>query len=428
MDIFEARESAVRSYCRIWPAVFDRAAGSWLYDEHGRGYLDFFAGAGALNYGHNNPVLKRRPAGLPRRRRRHPLARHAHGRQTRIPDRLRRADPAPPAAGLPGAVPRPRRRERRRGGAEAGPQGDGPHRGDHVHQRLPRHDARARWRSPAAPSTAAGPGCRWLMPPRFRSATPWTDGQMPDFQWLERLLEDRGSGLDPPAAAIVETVQGEGGINVARRGVAARPGRAVPAARHPAHRRRRPDGLRPHRPVLQLRDRGHHPGHRLPVEVHRRLRAAARAHADPARTWTSGSRASTTAPSAASTPRWSPAPPRCAPTGSDDSAGARHPGQGRADHRGAHRPAESVPGTAPIRSAAGAWPAAWRSSDGELAGKVCTAAFERGLLAETAGPRGEVVKLLPPLTITDAELDQGLELLVRSRPRGLLTAPPQAGW
>ena len=58
MDIFEARESAVRSYCRIWPTVFGRAAGSRLYDEQGHGYLDFFAGAGALNYGHNNPMLK----------------------------------------------------------------------------------------------------------------------------------------------------------------------------------------------------------------------------------------------------------------------------------------------------------------------------------------------------------------------------------
>src|SRR6185437_7000900 len=58
MDIFDARESAVRSYCRIWPTVFGRAVGSWLYDERGRGYLDFFSGAGALNYGHNNPLLK----------------------------------------------------------------------------------------------------------------------------------------------------------------------------------------------------------------------------------------------------------------------------------------------------------------------------------------------------------------------------------
>src|SRR5271155_3943805 len=58
MTIFEERESAVRSYCRTWPTVFDRAAGSWLYDTGGRAYLDFFAGAGALNYGHNNPALK----------------------------------------------------------------------------------------------------------------------------------------------------------------------------------------------------------------------------------------------------------------------------------------------------------------------------------------------------------------------------------
>src|SRR5579884_3883877 len=56
--VFEERESAVRSYCRSWPAVFDRAQGSWLYDENGRPYLDFFTGASALNYGHNNPRLR----------------------------------------------------------------------------------------------------------------------------------------------------------------------------------------------------------------------------------------------------------------------------------------------------------------------------------------------------------------------------------
>ena len=57
--MFETLESEVRSYCRGWPAVFDRAQGSRMYDEDGHAYLDFFAGAGSLNYGHNNPVLKR---------------------------------------------------------------------------------------------------------------------------------------------------------------------------------------------------------------------------------------------------------------------------------------------------------------------------------------------------------------------------------
>jgi len=49
-----------------------------------------------------------------------------------------------------------------------------------------------------------------------------------------------------------------------------------------------------------------------------------------------------------------------------------------------------------------------------LAGKVASKAFECGLLAETCGQAGEVVKLLPPLTITDSELDQGLALLAEA--------------
>ena len=49
----------MRSYCRRWPVTFDGASGSWIYDETGRSYLDFFSGAGSLNYGHNDPVQKR---------------------------------------------------------------------------------------------------------------------------------------------------------------------------------------------------------------------------------------------------------------------------------------------------------------------------------------------------------------------------------
>lgn len=60
MDIFERRESEVRGYCRSWPTVFTKAKGHELIDEAGRTYLDFFAGAGALNYGHNPPGLMRR--------------------------------------------------------------------------------------------------------------------------------------------------------------------------------------------------------------------------------------------------------------------------------------------------------------------------------------------------------------------------------
>lgn len=57
MSIFEQVESEVRSYCRSFPVVFDRSEGCYMYDENGRAFLDFFAGAGALNYGHNNPYI-----------------------------------------------------------------------------------------------------------------------------------------------------------------------------------------------------------------------------------------------------------------------------------------------------------------------------------------------------------------------------------
>ncbi len=43
----------------------------------------------------------------------------------------------------------------------------------------------------------------------------YLDGRTPDFLLFDTMLDDSGSGLDKPAAVIVETVQGEGGINVA---------------------------------------------------------------------------------------------------------------------------------------------------------------------------------------------------------------------
>lgn len=55
---FEEYESQVRSYCRNFPAVFTTAKGPFIYDEQGKEYIDFFCGAGGLNYGHNNDYIK----------------------------------------------------------------------------------------------------------------------------------------------------------------------------------------------------------------------------------------------------------------------------------------------------------------------------------------------------------------------------------
>ncbi|MEH1940528.1 MAG: diaminobutyrate--2-oxoglutarate transaminase [Nostoc sp.] len=60
MNIFEKCESKVRSYCRNFPSVLHRAKGSIIYSESGEEYIDFFAGAGALNYGHNHDYIKQK--------------------------------------------------------------------------------------------------------------------------------------------------------------------------------------------------------------------------------------------------------------------------------------------------------------------------------------------------------------------------------
>jgi diaminobutyrate-2-oxoglutarate transaminase len=57
-NIFEERESNVRSYCRSFPDVFQKAKGALIYSDSGKEYIDFLAGAGALNYGHNNDYIK----------------------------------------------------------------------------------------------------------------------------------------------------------------------------------------------------------------------------------------------------------------------------------------------------------------------------------------------------------------------------------
>ena len=57
-EVFENYESSVRSYCRRFPTVFKKSKGAFMYDENGEKYIDFFCGAGAVNYGHNNDYIK----------------------------------------------------------------------------------------------------------------------------------------------------------------------------------------------------------------------------------------------------------------------------------------------------------------------------------------------------------------------------------
>ncbi|MFW6342639.1 MAG: aspartate aminotransferase family protein [Halothiobacillaceae bacterium] len=58
MEIFEQWESKIRAYCRAAPTVFTTARNALQFDEAGRRYIDFYAGAGVLNFGHNPPKMK----------------------------------------------------------------------------------------------------------------------------------------------------------------------------------------------------------------------------------------------------------------------------------------------------------------------------------------------------------------------------------
>ena len=57
-DIYTRRESEARSYCRSFPTSFTRASGSEMWDAGGNRYIDFLAGCSSLNYGHNDPDMK----------------------------------------------------------------------------------------------------------------------------------------------------------------------------------------------------------------------------------------------------------------------------------------------------------------------------------------------------------------------------------
>lgn len=58
MKVFDNLESEVRSYVRSFPTIFTKAKGHKMWDESGKEYIDFFSGAGALNYGHNDQKMK----------------------------------------------------------------------------------------------------------------------------------------------------------------------------------------------------------------------------------------------------------------------------------------------------------------------------------------------------------------------------------
>ncbi len=56
-NLFQQHESNARGYCRRFDPVFVSARGSIMRDSENKEYIDFLAACGSLNYGHNDPDM-----------------------------------------------------------------------------------------------------------------------------------------------------------------------------------------------------------------------------------------------------------------------------------------------------------------------------------------------------------------------------------
>jgi diaminobutyrate-2-oxoglutarate transaminase len=215
MDIFADIESEVCSYARSFPVVFDRAEDSFLYDTDGNRYLDFLAGAGTLNYGHNNPLLKRA------------LLAYIEGDGITHGLDLHTRAKAEFLTALQQCVLQPRNLQYK-------VQFTGPTGANAVEAAL-KIARNVTGRSNviaftngfhgvtlgalAATGNSHHRGAAGL-PLSGVTRMPFDGYQGPDVdttRLLDKMLSDASSGVDRPAAVLVETVQGEGGLNVARR-------------------------------------------------------------------------------------------------------------------------------------------------------------------------------------------------------------------
>ncbi len=420
MKTFEKYESEVRSYCRSFPAVFTRAKEQTLWDENGRSYLDFFAGAGALNYGHNNSVLKERLLSY--------LAddgiTHSLDMATVAKGRFIEA--------LQTLILKPRELDYKI--MFTGPTGTNA-----VEAAL-KLARKVTGRSNVIAFTNAFHGMTLGslaltgnemkrsgagLPLQGVSHVPY-DGYFGDgidsIAALEQLLSDESSGLEQPAAVVVETVQAEGGVKVASTGwlqSLAKLTRSVGAllvvddiqagcGRTGSFFSFERAGIRPDIVCLSKSLSGYG----LPLAVtlfHPKLDC-----------WEPGEHNGTfrghnlafVTATAVLEEYWS-----------SKELQYEVLRKGEAVRERLEALAERYDGKARgLGLLQGV-----EFEDPETASKVSKAAFDRGLLFETSGPRGEVAKVMPPLTVSDDELERGLDLFQKSaqevigRPEALLT-------
>ncbi|GAA1856302.1 diaminobutyrate--2-oxoglutarate transaminase [Myceligenerans crystallogenes] len=212
--IFDELESQVRSYCRNWPVVLATAAGSVVTDENGTEYLDFFAGAGVMNYGHNHPDLTEplidylRSGAIV-----HSLDMHTAAKREFL-ESFREYVLTPRDLDYRVMFPGPTGTNSVESALKLARKVTGR---QHILSFTNAFHGMTLGSLSVTGNAMKRQGAG--VPLTNTSTMPYDQylsGVADDFQWLERVLADSGSGVDLPAAIIVETVQGEGGLNAAR--------------------------------------------------------------------------------------------------------------------------------------------------------------------------------------------------------------------
>lgn len=407
MEIIDRLESDVRSYVRSFPTVFTSADGSTLYDRDGRSYVDFFAGAGTLNYGHNHPVLKRAlvnyitEGGVT-----HALDMATDAKckflETFQRNILRPRDlrykvmfPGPTGTNAVEAALKLARKVTGRTNV------------------ISFTNAFHGMTLGSLAATANGGKRGGAGVPLANTTRAPFDGYYGDeidtLTHLDMLLTDGSSGIDAPAAFIVETVQGEGGVNVAT-----------------------------WRWLRGLQDLAHDHGALLIVDDIQvgcgrtgSFFSFEEAGLQPDIITLSKSLSGYGLPFALTLMRpeidaWSPGEHNGTFRGFNHAfitAAAAIDEFWQDDHLSQEVDEKAAITQARLTRIADRYDAEHRGrgmiqglafEDSRIAGAASRAAFERGMIIETSGSDDEVLKLLPPLTITHAELKRGLEIINES--------------
>ncbi|MEM7092951.1 MAG: diaminobutyrate--2-oxoglutarate transaminase [Actinomycetota bacterium] len=398
-------ESKVRSYSRSIPASFVSAQGSTVIADDGRRYLDFLSGCSALNYGHNDPDMAEaliahvRAGGV------------VHGLDLRTPVRDRFLQTLRETI----LVPR---------GFDHVVQFTGPTGTNAVEAALKlarKVTGRTNviaftngFHGVTAGSLAATGNQHHRMAPNVPLpgvSRALFDGYLgadvDTAELLEQLLSDPSSGFDPPAAILLETVQCEGGLNVASAPWLQRVQEIATAhgallivddiqagcGRTGSFFSFEPAGITPDIICLSKSLSGFG----LPLSI-----VLLRPELDE---WAPGEHNGTfrgnnlgfVTATTSFEKFWS------------DSALSEAVGSksmtiaGTLETLAATMPGAFVKGRGMLLGV--------ETGDPGRAGAIAKACFDGGLILETAGPTDSVVKLLPPLTIADAELDAGLTIL-----------------